>query len=292
MAKKADLRLAFAAAFTTALAVAIVVLARAPGRAGREGAPEEGALTPVGAKKAEERPLQPPVFIAGPSEREVEPARGEEEEADLPPRAQAFGKVVFFPETREIHLEARVCLDAPNAVLEYFACFQGGKEHESIVAVRANAANVNLAMIALRYCWGGGVEYVGDPRAPQGDPVLIEAEWRGKEGETVRVRAEDLMWNKETGKPMRRTAWLYTGSRMVKDDETGRYIYMAAVDGVMAACYRDPHAIFNSPLDTGADDVYYFINRELCPPKGTAVKVVITPGSPEEVQLYDLPEEE
>ena len=287
---KTDLRLAFAAAFTTALAVAIVVVARAPGPAESEGPVRDGE---EGAEPAaEKKPVQePPAVVTRGTGRE-EVARDEPVAADLPPGAQAFGRVVFFPGKRRVVLEGRVCLDAPNAALEYFACFEGGKEYESVVAVRANAAHVNLAMLALRYRSGGGVEYVGDPRVPQGDPVIVEVEWRKDEGEKVRARAEDLIRNTFTKKTMKRTAWLYTGSRMVKDEETGRYVYLAAIDGVMVACYRDPNAIFNSPLDTGADDVYYFLNRELCPPKGTPVKVIISPGKAEDVELSDLPEKE
>ncbi len=248
-------------------------------------------MEPAGESSLEPRVL---IRVAGGqgAEPEEEEAKDEEAETELPPGAQAFGRAVFFPDERKVVLEGRVCLDAPKAALEYFACFEQGKEYESVIAVKANAAHVNLAMIALKYSSGGGVEVVGDPRVPRGDPVIIHAEWKNADGETVRARAEDLIWNSMTKKTMKRTAWLYTGSRMVRDEETRRFVYMAAIDGVMAACYRDPHAIFNTPLDTGTDDTYYFINRELCPPKGTPVRVIITPGEPGDVELHDLPEEE
>lgn len=196
----------------------------------------------------------------------------------IPPSGMKLdgGRIVLFPKQRRIWLSGHICQDSVS--IEYFAVFTGGKDHESVVVVHADPQNLNLALLAAQFKPGGGVRHVGDVAVPQGDPIQFLIEWKAAGGETRRVRAEKLVLERVTRREMQDIPWIFTGSRHIKPRDGGRLIFMAAVDGVMAAVYRDPNAIFNSPLPTGSDDEVYRINSQLCPPIGTPVKIILEPA--------------
>jgi hypothetical protein len=221
---------------------------------------------------------------------------------------------VAVKEPRAVILEGTFILDRHD-VLEYFACpLKNGKLHETVIAVDADPAALNVAMIALGYESGGGVEVLGDPSVPRGDRVRMFVEWDWNEaeavrrylegiepawkrpghdgvrekvgegviswepGQVVRVRAEDTMFNHADGHPMLHTDWIYSGSGFIRDEDTGRHLYKAALEGVLAAVYRDPAAVFNTPLRTGEDDVYYSVRDSVVPPRGTRCLLIVLPA--------------
>lgn len=208
-----------------------------------------------------------------------------------------------------------------HEMLEYFATPRmNGKLHETVIAVDSDPRTVNLALLYLKYESGGGVEKLGDPRKPIGEQVLMYVEWDHNEatairghlargdprgmrpayddvlekvregvikwepGPRVRVRAEDLMFNRVRARPMRHTHWVYTGSSIEKDDETGKRYYMATTTGVLAAVYRDPAAVFNIPLEGAEDDTYYCVRDTIVPPRGTRCSLLILPAEPKKAE--------
>jgi hypothetical protein len=222
--------------------------------------------------------------------------------------------VVAIREARAVAASGVFILDAHNP-LEYFVCpLAKGKLHETAIATDASPAVINAAMIYLGYDSVGGVEKLGDPRKPLGDPVLMYVEWDCSEaraireyaakvdppwrrpshvgvrekvregvikwepGATVRARAEDLMFDRVNGRPMERTHWVYTGSSLDKDPDTGKYYYRATEEGVLAAVYRDPSAVFNIPLEGAEDDTYYCVDDTIVPPRGTSCTLIILPA--------------
>ncbi len=201
------------------------------------------------------------------------------------------GRILVLTELRQVWLEGRICQN--DTPIEFLAVFSGGKDHEAILVVEAEPRQVNLAMMLIKLRAGGGVNVAGDVEVPRGDPVHFFVEWKAPGGETVRVRAEELILRRKTAARMRKLPWIFTGSRFVKSKETGRLIFLAAVDGVMAAVYRDPNAIFNNPLATGSDDEMYGINTALCPEIGTRAKIIIeaAPTEPYEAMRAKLVKE-
>ncbi len=231
----------------------------------------------------------------------------------------SFGEGVFaIKESRAIIASGAFVLDRHDT-LEYLACpFKNGKLHETVIALDADPATINLALMALRYESGGGIERLGDPSIPLGDRVLIYVEWdwneelaireflrnvdppwkrpnhvgvrekvregaiKWKPGPKVRLRAEDVIFDRINGRPMERTEWVFNGSSFRKDRETGRYYFTATMDGVLAAVYRDPAAVFNTPLAEGRDDIYYCVRDTVAPPRGTRCDLLILPAAPEE----------
>jgi len=228
------------------LAVALVLAGLAPGAAGAVG-----AAAAEGAAGAEaEKPAEKTVFqIDG-------------------------GRITLNKKERSIRIGGYFCCE--EGPLEYLICLKGGKEYESVFAADCDARQLNVALLALGYSAGGDVGRLGDARLPRGDAVTISIEWEA-DGKTHSRPGSDFMYNVYTKKSMRRTPWIYTGSRFEMDPMTERREYLAQMDGVIAATYRDPAAIFNSPLNTGVDDVFYNVHTKIVPGRGTKGVLVIKP---------------
>jgi len=218
-------------------------------------------------------------------------------EAEAPPKGEPdpknvfkIGKVTCHKTERRVEIEGKICIQ--EGQIEYLAVLAGGKEHESILTFDCKAIDLNLAMIGLGYKAAGPTKAADDPKILKGDPVCLFVEWVDKDGKAKRVRAEELLYNQGTKRPMRQTAWVFTGSDFARDPDTGklfidpetkRTVFLADLARNLIAIYYDPVAIFNSPLDTANNPLqgtvpYYVANKELCPKVGTAVKLIMEPA--------------
>jgi hypothetical protein len=195
----------------------------------------------------------------------AEPAPGGD--TKKPPVVVKVGKVRLFKKARRVEVDGHFCYE--DNPLEFLAVIKGGKEYESLLCFDCKASDVNFLLMAAGYLASGGVRKKGDPNTPKGDPVYLSLRWKDDEGKSKTIRAEDLLFNRATKKPMRKTAWVFTGSSFikVKDPETGKtkYRFLADEYKMLIAIWRDPAAIFNNPLDTGGDDVFYVVNKKVIP---------------------------
>jgi len=179
----------------------------------------------------------------------------------------SIGKVRWYKKPRRIEVDGY--FSHQDNLLEFLAVIKGGKEYESLLVFDCRAIDLNLALIGAGYKAAGGVRKKGDPQTPKGDPVYLSLEWKTDEGKTKRIRAEELLYNRATKKPMRKTAWVFSGSSFVKvkNPKTRKteYHFLADEYKMLIAIWRDPAAIFNNPLDTGHDDVFYVVNKKAVP---------------------------
>ncbi len=147
-------------------------------------------------------------------------------------------------------------------VLEYLAnARQGHKSYESALELDATATGFNVAMILLGLDASRSTpsRHKFDPEPPRGDPVEIWIEWKdAKTGETIRVRAEELVYNAQTERTLEEGRWVYTGSVFLPGGE-----YMAEVDGVLIGFMHCPESIIDSPRALDARYGLYQINPEL-----------------------------
>jgi hypothetical protein len=178
----------------------------------------------------------------------------------------------------------------------------GGKEHEAIVAVVGNhdpdsgrmaeglAGMLNACILALGYEKGTPVKISRDGKVmpPEGDPIHMYLEWEGEDGETVRARAEDLVFDLQTKKAMERDRWVYVGSRFERDWGSGKTVYMADLTGDIAATYSWPNTIIDNTTSEGSDDIYYVCYTPRIPKVGTRVTFVV---SAEPLAAKDFPDE-
>ncbi|NQT18883.1 MAG: hypothetical protein HQ592_04200 [Planctomycetes bacterium] len=178
-------------------------------------------------------------------------------------------------ENKTIEIDGRICIkDGP---LELFACTEGGKEHEAVVALKGEPWQLHLSLILLGLKPGGGPEYQGDPTKPYGDTVIIEVQWE-QDGKTIRKRAEDLIFDVKKEKPMQHIEWVFVGSRFERD-QNGKNIYVANRDRSVATVYHDPYTVIDNPLEGGGDDTVYTVNTKVAPPRDTPVVVIMRPGT-------------
>lgn len=157
-----------------------------------------------------------------------------------------------------------------EGLVEYLACGPRGKLHESVLVLDVEPYNLQIALLLIGLEPGNKpISAQGASELPKGDPVELWVSWQDDKKQTVRQRAEALIFNRVVGRPMRRTHWVFSGSQIMD----GRF--MAQMEQSIAATYHDPFAILDHPLPTGDDDTLYFANTRVLPPVKTPVTFVI-----------------
>ena len=160
-----------------------------------------------------------------------------------------------------------------EGVIELLACGKRGKTHESVFVLDVEPYHLQVALLMLGLEPGGGLQYQGDPRTPKGDSLFVYVSWEKGDGNHIRVRGEQVVYNIKEKRPMTATAWVFSGLRFI--DNT----FMASVSQSYITTFHDPDTIIDNPLSTGGDDTLYEANKFLLPPPNTPVKVeLIKPG--------------
>jgi hypothetical protein len=227
-------------------------------------------------------------------------------------------KRLFEPETRDALLELasekgvrlledRVEVDGviiqQRAMLEFFAVISGGKEHEAVVAVTGSydregdtrpeklGVTINACLLALGYEKGTPVAVTPDGKVvpPKGMAIHLYLEWKGENGEEVRARAEDLVYNIDKKRQMERGKWIFVGSRFEQDPMSGDVFYLADLTGDLVATYSWPNTIIDNTTSEAQDDIYYVCYTPRVPAVGTKVSLVF---SKEPLPAKDFPEED
>lgn len=210
------------------------------------------------------------------------------------PRIRKTGPDTYLVGTVQLDAAART-ISCPGQVnmarggpIELLACLPWGKTHESVLTLDVVPMDLQVALLLLGLLPGRNpaVHYPADSpaaRRPPGDPVLVSVQWplppaEGEAPKVQTVRAESLLLNVQTEKPLARAKWVFLGSRL----NNGRF--GADVDGTLITTYHDPLSILELADETANDDIYYNVNEALCPPVGTAVTLIIHAPLPEPEQ--------
>ena len=225
--------------------------------------------------------------------------------ADAPP---AQPVVEFTPELRESLrkavaakgvelLEDRVVVPGQVVLrqgqLEFFAVFPGGKAHESVVVltgtpseegerVEGLGAALNSCLMALGLRPGTPLRILPGGRTipARGTPVHLAVEWE-EEGRTVRVRAEDLLWDRERNRAMEEGKFLYVGSFF---DPEG---YVPDLCGDAVAVYSVSTCVVDLDDPRAANDMVFVACGPRIPAEGTKVRVVFSPKALEPTRTWD-----
>jgi hypothetical protein len=182
--------------------------------------------------------------------------------------------------------------------LEYFAVFPGGKAHESVVVltgkpkeegehVQGLGASLNSCLMALGLKPGTPLRVLPGGRTipAKGTPVHIAVEWE-EEGKTVRVRAEDLLWDREHNRSMEEGKFIYVGSYFDTDG------YVPDLSGDAVAVYSTSFCVVDLDDPRAANDQVFLACGPRIPPEGTAVRVVFSPKPLEPTRTWDPKEPE
>lgn len=173
--------------------------------------------------------------------------------------------------------------DVLKGAIEYLACAPGGKSYESLLVLKCKPSEIYQALLSLGLQPGApaSVDLSGKPTRPRGPGVTLLVEWKGKEDGEVRVRAEELIYNSKTKKPMDQVEWIFTGSRRLEDPETGHQALQADMtQNIISTHQADPSVILQNPLIEASDENLYKANEELLPNPGTQVKLIIDASRP------------
>jgi hypothetical protein len=175
-------------------------------------------------------------------------------------------KIVMF--------DGEVCLR--QGPLEMFACPRNTKEHESIIAVDASPQVVHEGLLAIGVEPGAPVHF--DPYQPATGPMIkIIVVWLDDNGKRRSSSAQEWVQNANTGKAME-CAWVFGGSRFVRDEATGRRFYLADA-GDFICLSNLGTAMMDVPVKSSQENANLLFRAftENIPKEKTRVRLVLIP---------------
>ncbi|MCZ6688534.1 MAG: YdjY domain-containing protein [Planctomycetota bacterium] len=210
----------------------------------------------------------------------------QEPPAETPPPRKPAPIKGLFPgieidlERKQLTMKGSIAI--PRGLIELFACTPYGKTHEAVCAVEVQPEHLKAALLLLGLKAKPQVNHLGERKALEGDRVKIWVVWE-QDGMKKRYRAEKLIWDRSTNKPMENVGWVFTGSRFLKvpiyvadqEEPEEREVFMATEKGSLVTTYHDPDSILDNPLEMGGDDTVYYANDRLLPPRGTPIQFII-----------------
>ncbi len=176
---------------------------------------------------------------------------------------------------QRVIVDGEVCLR--EGLLELFACPTGTKEHESVVSLNCIPEQIHAALLAIGAEQGTPVSFDPKYRAATGDIIDVFVIWTDEKGKAQSGRAQEWVKYAKTGKAMD-LDWVFAGSSFWTDEETGKKHYQANA-GDLICVSNFPTALLDLPVEsTQANSGLMFVaNSEKIPPRGTKVRVVLTP---------------
>lgn len=184
-------------------------------------------------------------------------------------------------------LTGSVIIDqGPVDGLEVLACLPTGKTHESLIRLTAASGQLVKATAIATLGLDDGVpapEATGQPG--RGTPLRVMVAWQSPDqpGQWLAVDASSLIRDRNIDKPYPALPFIYTGSRILEVDETGvdskpikRKRFMLDSTKSVIDVVDEPDALMASPFPGAGTDKHFEAYGAICPPAGTAVKLVIT----------------
>jgi hypothetical protein len=193
------------------------------------------------------------------------------------------------PEFKRLSPTAEVWVDLPGkravvggvvaldrGPIEFFACPQQTKEHESVIAVRSTAQLVHTSLLAIGLEPGKPVSF--DPTYTQatGARVRVLLRWQNKAGAWQESDARDWIRDTRTGKALT-TDWVFAGSSIWKDPQDGHAYYQA--DGGDLICVSNfPTATLDLPIESSQSNeaLLFEAFAGRVPPRGTQVDLIFS----------------
>jgi hypothetical protein len=182
-----------------------------------------------------------------------------------PPDLKPLGSVWIDAARGELVISGYV--NQVEGAIELLACGPGGKTHESIFVLQADARDLHAGLLLLGLRHGDPMPGLGEG-PPEGDRVLIDITWN----ENGRVITRDAAWfiyDYVTRKPARHGGWVFNGSKIENN------YFLALAEESLIATYWDPWAIINIAAPLGVDDERLAVNRKRILPLHTPVRMTI-----------------
>jgi hypothetical protein len=193
----------------------------------------------------------------------------------VPPQMKLLdekGRVWIDPKNHRVVVDGYIAVR--KGQLEMFACLQGTKEHESVVAVLCKAATVHAALLAVGAKPGAPTQF--DPYVPaKGSTIQIHVLYRQPDGSKKVVDARSMIQHAATGKTMTYD-WVFAGSGFYKDPETGEESYLAE-GGDLICVANFPSATMDLAVRSADSNMglVFTANTDAIPEQGTPVRMVL-----------------
>jgi uncharacterized repeat protein (TIGR01451 family) len=220
------------------------------------------------------------------TDEEIARDRGEEKLPDLGP------VLVDNPDQlKRLHPKYPVWLDAKDnrvvvqgavcsreVPLELFACLRASKDYESVVSVPGKASIIHAGLVAVGAEPGSPVQFRPSFAPPRGSEIEVTVVWKDAKGNRQTARAQDWVREVKTKKAMSHP-WVFGGSRILKDKETGETAYYADLTGELICVSNFAAAMMDVPMEsTSSDaDLLFETFTERIPPRGTPVTLILAP---------------
>lgn len=176
------------------------------------------------------------------------------------------GKAIVDTQAHTVTCRAEVNMDRGS--IEYLAVAPGGKTHESLLQVFVRPLHLQVALLLLGLQPKNVLQRQGDRKTPQGSPVTLLVRWHDADGQPLEARAEEWVSELPGERRMARHAWVFTGSRIIKEG------FEADLGKSLVAVWHDPAALLDNPLSGGGNNAY-IVNTRRVPKRGTPVELVI-----------------
>ena len=183
---------------------------------------------------------------------------------------------------KQVIIDGEVCLR--EGQLELFACLSGTKEHESVVSLNCVAEQVHAGLLAIGAEQGTPVSFDPKYQPATGDVIDVYVTWTDEKGKAHTARAQDWVKYAKTGKAME-FDWVFAGSSFWTDEESGKKHYQANA-GDLICVSNFPSALLDLPVESSQANasLLFVAFTEHIPPRGTKVRVVLTPRIKREVK--------
>jgi hypothetical protein len=170
----------------------------------------------------------------------------------------------------------------PIEVVATFPTPRGQKAHETVVNFEAKPSEIHKALESLGLKAGKPLR--GEEGVATGAPLDILIEFTPKGGtEKKRVPIESVLIDRKTGKLFPPLKWLFTGSSLKQPDPSKpETVYAADTAGTLVGIYPVTDELVVQSTLTMAEEgaVKIEIGKDLLPPEGTEVALILRPAQP------------
>jgi len=159
-----------------------------------------------------------------------------------------------------------------KGAIEYILVAEGGKQYEALFVTTCAPMAVYDGLRKLGLAPG---KPAADDQPPTGETVQVLIEYE-KGGQTVRRPAGDFVLYTETGKPLAKVEWPFTGSTKGYDPAADKDVLQAVVTKNLIGLHlTDTSPLLQNPRPEAKDSNIYKANIPELPEAGTAVTVVL-----------------
>ena len=209
------------------------------------------------------------------------PVSDDEQTIEIPTTWKRLGphEIWIDFKSKQVILGGNICLTAGQ--LEMFACPAGTKEHESVIAVNAAASEMHAALVALGIEPGKPCQWDPEYKPASGPVIDIEIRWRDtKSQSTISRSAKQMIQDFHTKKPMIHQ-WVFGGSELWEDPESGEKIYYAnSGEMICLSNFSTASLDLNVESSQSNEGLLFQALTENIPPLGTKVYLVLKLGQP------------